>query len=423
MIPISTSLLHDHHVHRVQGPSLGGRSRSTRERMTPAVACSTVKVMFEFQAKLSVIEEKALRRGAAALATLAAIGAFATRNDDIISWIFLAPTVGLFWLWALANAPVRLLHLLGLSVPLILNLIESDAEVSMFIAVATTAVIAGLERNRTYAQVVLTLFVFLMVLFGVTGAISDFSWPNWLFGTIFAWGAGELLWRLRETVGELQQTRALVADQATINERRRIARDVHDLVGHSLTVVLLHVTGARHLVHKDPDEAERALLQAETAGRESLAEIRRTVGLLRDENDDALDILPASDLFEIPNLVDEFILAGVDVTADVRGELNLVDPAVGLAGYRIAQEALTNVSRHAVGGMATLTLTVDSEQCEIVVVNKGGSSSGISSGPGLGLTSMRERARSVGGSLLAGPDGDGWRVEASLPVNTTDSVR
>ena len=269
----------------------------------------------------------------------------------------------------------------------------------------------------------LSVYVFLVVTLGVTEAISDFGWPNWLFGFIFAWGAGELLWGLRAAVGELVHTRALVADQAMLNERRRIARDVHDLVGHSLTVVMLHVTGARHLVHKDPDEAERALIQAEQAGRQSLAEIRRTVGLLRDENDDVVEILPTSDLTDIPNLVDEFLIAGIDVGADMRGELALVDPAVALAGYRITQEALTNVSRHAVGGSANVRVVVGDETCEIAIVSSGGVASGISDGPGLGLTSMRERARSVGGSLLAGPDGDGWRVEATLPVNAPGTTR
>ncbi len=379
--------------------------------------------MFEFAAKLPVIEERTLRIGAAVLATLSAIGAFATRNDDVVSWIFLAPTVGVFWLWAHNNGPTRILPFFGLVVPLILNLIESENEVSMFIAVVTSAVIAGLVRQRVFVTTALTLFIFLMVLFGVTGAISNFSWPSWLFGTVLAWGAGELLWRLRETVGELEQTRALVADQATINERRRIARDVHDLVGHSLTVVLLHVSGARHLVHTDPNEAERALVQAEASGRESLAEIRRTVGLLRDDNDGAAEILPASGLFDIPNLVEDFVSAGVDVTQDLRGQLDIVDPSVGLAAFRIAQEALTNVSRHAVGGRATVTVAVREEQCEVTVTDTGGVPSGITKGPGIGLTSMRERARSVGGSLIAGPAGDGWRVEASLPVNAADSAR
>ena len=377
--------------------------------------------MHEIENRLALIEEKTLRQAGAVLVTCAAIGAFITRDEDVVSWIFLGPTVGLFWLWAAANWQSRPVHAVGLSVPLILNLIESDDELSMFIAIVATAAIAALERNRTYVKVVLVLFIFLMVLFGVTGAISEFGWPNWLFGFVFAWGAGELLWRLRQTIGELNETRALVADQALLNERRRIARDVHDLVGHSLTVVMLHITGARHVLHTDPEEAERALVQAEVAGRQSLAEIRRTVGLLRDGNDESIEILPTSDLLDIPNLVAEFAEAGVAVTADVRGRLDLVDPAVALAGYRIVQEALTNVSRHASGGKATVLVVVDDDVCELTVVSSGGVATGMTSGPGIGLTSMRERARSVGGSFLAGPDGGQWRVEATLPVTSSDS--
>ena len=177
---------------------------------------------------------------------------------------------------------------------------------------------------------------------------------------------------------------------------------------------MLHITGARHVLHTDPEEAERALVQAEVAGRQSLAEIRRTVSLLQEGNDESVEILPASDLLDIPNLVAEFAEAGVNVSADVRGNLNLVDPAVALAGYRIVQEALTNVSRHASGRKATVSVVVDADTCELSVISSGGVSSGISSGPGIGLTSMRERARSVGGSLIAGPDGDQWRVEATF---------
>lgn len=137
----------------------------------------------------------------------------------------------------------------------------------------------------------------------------------------------------------------MVADQAAIQERRRIARDVHDLVGHSLTVVMLHVAGARHVLQDDPEEAERALGQAEEAARTSLMEIRRTVGLLRDEHDAAPDILPSTGLADLPNLVDEFLLTGLDVSLDLRGPTAFVDGAIGLAAYRIVQEALTNVSR------------------------------------------------------------------------------
>ncbi|MEM9201728.1 MAG: sensor histidine kinase [Actinomycetota bacterium] len=379
--------------------------------------------MFELPRSLAMIEDRALRTSAAALATFAALGALGTRDDNLVTWAFLAPTVAVFWLWASDRCPARLVHLVGLAAPLGLNLIESDDEVSMFIAIVTATAIAGLDAQRVYVSSVLAGYISAVVTLGVTGAIVEFGWPNWLFGFIFAWGAGVLLWRLRSTVFELGEMRALVADQAMLNERRRIARDVHDLVGHSLTVVLLHVAGARHVVRSDPDEAERALEQAEEAGRQSLAEIRRTVGLLRDDNDGAVDILPASDLHDIGELVDEFLLAGVDVVAELRGPLDLVEPAVGLAGYRIVREALTNVSRHAANSSATVTVAVDDTRCEIEIVNDETSPDATSDGRGIGLTSMRERARSVGGSLSAGPAGDGWSVRATLPLTGPRTTR
>lgn len=358
--------------------------------------------------------------------TVLAIGAFATRDDDIISWIFLAPTVAAAWGWVQSGGRVAApFYGLGLSVPPILNLIESDAEVSMFIAVVVTTVIAASVRGRSRLPWYLGGYLFLVTLLGIVEAISDFAWQNWGFGLVFAWGVGELLWRLTQTVDELEEARALVVDQAAIQERRRIARDVHDLVGHSLTVVMLHVAGARHVLHDDPEEAERALGQAEDAARESLAEIRRTVGLLRDENDATPEILPAAGLHDLPTLVDESLVAGLAVTLDLRGPLETVDQSVGLAAYRIVQESLTNVSRHAPGAQAAVTVVVSDDVCDVTVKSLSDSHTDRigrtdraerQAGTGFGLVSMRERARSVGGSLLAGPIVGGWSVEASLPV-------
>lgn len=352
----------------------------------------------------------------ASLVSIIAIGAFITRNDQIVSWVMLGPTVAAFWAWALTRRfPAWPAHILGLWIPLVLNLIESHAEVSMFISILTIAAIASYARNRTYVLVLVGSWIFVMVTLGIVDAMNEFAWPNWLFGSIFSWGAGEMVWRFTHTVDELAHTRSLVADQATLQERRRIARDVHDLVGHSLSVVMLHVGGARHLVHKDPHEAERALIQAEEAGRQSLAEIRRTVGLLRDETDPTAAALPSADLTDVRELVDDFAAAGLFVTLDMVGPIESVEPASALAGYRIVQEALTNASRHTVGAEVRVMVAVGNNGCDLVVANRGGETLDLGRGSGFGLISMRERAKSVGGSLLAGPTPDGWTVEASLP--------
>lgn len=358
------------------------------------------------------------------MATFVAIGAFITRDDDVISWSLLAPTVVVFWAWALGRRwPSGMVHLFGLSVPLILQVIESDSEVSMFISVITVTAAAAWTRNRGYVRTINGLFLFMVSLLGVVEAIDDFAWPNWLFGCAFSWGVGDIIWRFSDTVDELEHTRSLVADQAALQERRRIARDVHDLVGHSLSVVMMHVSGARLLVHKDPDEAERALVQAEEVGRQSLADIRRTVGLLRDETDPSAPALPSAELGDVPDLVNDLIGAGQLVSLDVQGNLDLLEPATSLAGYRIIQEALTNASRHTVGADITVSIVVDTASCEIVVMNEGGEVIDFARGSGFGLVSMRERAKSVGGSLVAGPTRDGWTVEASLPVESVGSRR
>lgn len=351
------------------------------------------------------------------LATAAAIAAFALSDDQIVAWSLLGPTMGAFWIWALSPRFAAFwVYLLGFTTPLVLNIVESGSEISMMISVVTVAVFATYSPLRAVVRLSLVSFIFVMCTLGIVQAINDFAWPIWLLGTCFAWVVGEGLWQLSHTVNELEHTRSLVADQATLQERRRIARDVHDLVGHSLTVVLLHVTGARHLVHTDPDEAERALEQAEEAGRQSLAEIRRTVGLLRDETDPGAPIVPSSNLGDVHELVSEFVAAGLDARHEQSGQTDHVDPTTSLAGYRIIQEALTNASRHTVGADVVVSVVVGDDSCDIRVTNTGGETIDLGRGSGFGLVSMRERAKSVGGSLVAGPTPGGWMVDASLPI-------
>lgn len=402
----------------VRPPTPGGSAGSPHGLMTGSPTCRTV-VSMQLEAPSWALDQRAMRLWIAALVTLVAIGAFLTREDQLLSWVFLAPTVAVFWLWTLRPRAAWLMQLLGLAVPPVMQFIESEAEVAMFISVFTVGAVAAYSKFRVWMRTVLWVFLFVMVTLGVVDAYDDFAWQNWLVGSLFAWGAGEIIWRYTHTVDELEYTRSLVADQAALQERRRIARDVHDLVGHSLSVVMMHVSGARHLIHKDPNEAEQALVQAEEAGRQSLAEIRRTVGLLRDETDGAAAVLPSADLSDVPELVNDFTAAGLFVQLDIHGETNpgQVDPATALAGYRIIQEALTNASRHTLGADVSVAVSVEDDVCEITVANTGGETLDLGRGSGFGLISMRERAKSVGGSLLAGPTPTGWTVEASLPVS------
>lgn len=365
-----------------------------------------------------IIDEQLMRFVFAGLSMFIAIGALATRSTDEVDWSLLSPTIASIWAWAVFDRfPRVIVYFLSLTTPLVLNIVESDAEVSMFLTVLAIAFLASHEPIKVSASV--TAFVILLTfILGMT-AIDNFAWPNWCFGFVFAWGAGSVVYSYARSIEELEHARRLVADQAAVHERRRIARDVHDLVGHSLSVVMLHITGARLLVRKDPAEAERALEQAEAAGRESLAEIRRTVGMLRDESDDGQGPMPSPDLSDVASLVDEFLVAGVDVSLDVDGDVQAVEGASSLAGYRIVQEALTNASRHTVGAKVVVAIDVGLQSYDVSVRNTGGTSIDLGKGSGFGLVSMRERAKSVGGLLVAGPTPDGWTVEATLPATAT----
>lgn len=361
--------------------------------------------------------ERPVRLLFAIAASVIGFGAILIRDEPAVDLSLVLPTVAIYWVWASSRLfPRWPVYVLGISIPITLNLIESDSEVSMFLLILTVALLAFTESNRSFVTAVVVFTGLVIFILGVSGALDDFGWPNWLFGLAFAWGGGEVIHRYAHTIAELRQTRALIADQAAVNERRRIARDVHDLVGHSLSVVMLHLTGARLLVKKDPDEAIRALEQAEEAGRASLAEIRRTVLLLREESDGGGPALPSPDLSDIAALVAEFLSAGMNIDLVISGDLTSVDAASALAGYRITQEALTNVTRHTTGSVVNVTVNVMAQSYEVAVVNSGGVAKPGGSGSGFGLVSMRERAKSVGGSLLAGPTPGGWSIDVTVPI-------
>ena len=193
------------------------------------------------------------------------------------------------------------------------------------------------------------------------------------------------------------------------------------MLGHSLTIVMLQLTAARHLLRRDPDEADAALADAERVGRDSLNQVRRTVGMLRSgepasEHDGGG---PSPTLEDLEHLLTDYRSAGISVRADVVGPVAALDTSRSMAGYRIVQEAMANVSKHSPAAETRVTVQVDAAggACRIVVANRGGSArSRTAPRGGFGLVGMRERARSVGGTVDAGPVADGWRVSAELPA-------
>jgi signal transduction histidine kinase len=260
----------------------------------------------------------------------------------------------------------------------------------------------------------------------VVSVIQDPSEINvgvWILGVVFPWAIGRALARQAQLAAQLEATRRELAQQALLSERRRIARDVHDFVGHGLAAVMLQITSARHVLRRDPAAAEEALRSAEEVGRRSMQELRRTVSLLRSDEDTAL--APPPSATEISTLVEQARIAGLAVELQTRGDLSAIPPSTGVALYRIAQEALANAARHAPHARTVLGLELVNGRVRFVAETTGPAVATPPTevrGRGYGLIGMRERASALGGELAAGPTPSGWRVSCELPFAAGDEL-
>jgi signal transduction histidine kinase len=258
----------------------------------------------------------------------------------------------------------------------------------------------------------------------VIEAHGNISVGIWVLGIAFPWGIGRAISRQGKLTSQLEATRRELAQQALLEERRRIARDVHDFVGHGLAAMMLQVTSARHVLHRDPQAAEEALLSAEAVGRRSMQELRRTVALLRSDEQEGV-AAPVPTASEIPALVDHVRAGGIAVELRIRGDLAAIPAGVGLALYRIAQEALANATHHAPQARTTLSLEL-ANACALLDADTVGpilsSPGGETQRRGYGLIGMRERAAALGGEFSAGPVPGGWHVSCRLPLHPREEA-
>jgi len=213
---------------------------------------------------------------------------------------------------------------------------------------------------------------------------------------------------------EAERTKDETARRRAMEERLRIARELHDSLTHSISVIQVQTGVAVHLARKRGEDVSPALLAIQEAGADAVRELRATLGALRSEEDG-----DGSSLRQLDSLVARARAAGLPVTVTVTGAERALPPEVDQAAYRIVQEALTNVSRHAGPVCTSVHLNYKPETLSIQVVDDGNGSviSARQSGPGLGLIGMRERVSALGGGLQAGPqDAGGFRVLAELPA-------
>lgn len=231
---------------------------------------------------------------------------------------------------------------------------------------------------------------------------------------------------------EARRARAAAERARADDERVRIARELHDSVAHSMSLINLQAGVALHLGGALPEPTQQALTSIRDTSKQALVELRTVLGVLRAVDADVAERTPTPGLARVSDLVERARAAGLDVTAEVHGDPSAIDGVVDRSAFRIAQESITNVMKHAPDHRATLTLDIGNDVVDLVVVDEptassdsasraAGAPSALFGESGNGIIGMRERAAAVGGELRAGPRPDGgWTVVARLPSGTPE---
>jgi signal transduction histidine kinase len=224
---------------------------------------------------------------------------------------------------------------------------------------------------------------------------------------VAAWAVGDAVRSRREQHRDQLRT-------AVTEERLRIARELHDVVAHSMSLIAVQAGVGAHVIRTDPAAAEQSLDVIAETSRRALEQTRSMLGMLREESEDGTRP-PAQGLDDLPALVRDVQAAGLEVELVRSGVVGGVDPAVSLTAYRIVQESLTNIVKHSAATTATVTVTASGPTLELEVTDPGPGRAAVATGGGHGLVGLDERARLVGGVVSYGARGSGFRVHATLP--------
>ncbi|MEV0181184.1 sensor histidine kinase [Streptomyces sp. NPDC050625] len=349
------------------------------------------------------------------------------RSPDPLSLVLM--TVGAAALVLRRSAPKTVLAITG-TVALV-ECVTGDprAPVAMAAVVALYTVASTTDRPTTWRVGLLTM----TVLTGAAMLAGPLPWYAQENLAIFAWTgigatAGDavrsrrtVVRAMRERAERAERTREEEARRRVAEERLRIARDLHDVVAHHIALVNVQAGVAAHVMDKRPDQAKEALAHVREASRSALNELRATVGLLRQSGDPEAPTEPAPGLSQLDELAGTFRSAGLPVQVARADQGTALPAAVDLAAYRIIQEALTNVQKHAgPEARAEVSVVRVGPNIEVTVLDDGsGDDATVEVGGGHGLLGMRERVTALRGTLTTGPRyGGGFRVHAILPVRT-----
>ena len=322
-----------------------------------------------------------------------------------------------------------------LSLLVIYSFVPYDAYPGLNAMVLLFGIAAHSQRRKSMLALAATFTALSMaVAVQPDGIVNRSTWVTTELATAAAWLAGDNVRQRRARIAAQREREASLirerddrAKQAVTEERLRIAREMHDVVAHSMSVIVVQSAVGTHTIRSQPDEAARALAAIETTSREALVEMRRLVGVLREDDRPAAQLVPAPGLADVPQLVAQVEAAGVSASLTVEGEVCQLPAGVDLSAYRIVQEALTNVIKHG-GTSAHVTVRHAPTDVSVEVTDPGVDGThapawgGSAPTAGHGLIGMRERVAVFDGELAAGPcPGGGFKVVARLPIAAAGS--
>jgi signal transduction histidine kinase len=276
---------------------------------------------------------------------------------------------------------------------------EVQARLGLAIAISGAAIVVYNDPDHVTGE-----FIFLPALFAI----------GWLAGFALRERAGQAE-AAEARAAQAERERDAASRIAVAEERARIARELHDIVAHAVSVMVLQVGAVRHRLPDTLSPDREALQDVEQAGRTALTDMRRMLGAMRQDGE-RIDLAPQPGLDRVESLLDEVRRAGLPVELHIEGEARRLPPAIDLSAYRIVQEGLTNALKHARAGHADVTLRYASDAVQIVVRDDGAGAS-TTSDPGYGLAGVRERVKIYGGEMSAGStNGGGFVLRTRLPL-------
>jgi signal transduction histidine kinase len=327
------------------------------------------------------------------------------------------------WILALLMFPALIVRAVWRSMPSWLLLgwvaiptVVGDALVvtqSAYLVMVTALAVVATGPTRRFDTVVMALCLvspFLIWLLETSNWHRGIGAWLWFAGMLIGWAFGHVVGQQWDLIDELERTRTKLAETAVTEDRQRIARDLHDLVGHSFSVVLLHLSGARMNLISSPTEAEDALRQAETVGRRGMDELRQALMLMHQGTHSLTPVEPG----ELDRLVASYRDAGMRVDIDVTGDIDDLSAAPRIVLHDVLREALTNVAKHARSPEATIRIDVDHDTIVVRVENALATNS-RQAGTGMGLAGLEHRVAAIDGTFQARPDREHWVVQARLP--------